>query len=341
MASHSLASRLLFVLFFALALLCLCQGSPAALALHAYSADEHFLLENGSLPVYPRKDHHAENPLHFLSKRAPPKTVEQGARMAESQLLCYFGADNAPTQSTWTEEDLERWYSEGEYYENWGMPPDGLSYTGNTLKKELEALKLPAKLGDRGLKSFYWQQNKDFEFNGRLVVDGTGGYYRGVMSVERGFISAEDNESPRQGADDPYPDLYKMSDVYFLEWQRQAGGSNNVKKLRYFLRYHIINPDTLAIIKEITNGYTNLKEWPGTEFVIYKRVKGQVQGTDEGKALLRTPNGVGVAYFLLTNKRVLGKRITDTVRIWKTQEGQNDEDFWVHMLFHIVEYKGI
>ncbi|KAA8646797.1 uncharacterized protein ATNIH1004_005472 [Aspergillus tanneri] len=313
----------------------------AARALHAYSADEHFLLENATLPLNPREDHHAENLLHFLSKRTPPKTVEEGARKAESELLCYFGADNAPTQATWKEEDLNRWYSDTNYYDDeWDKPPDGISLTGKTLAREMAALKIPTKIGDRGLQKFHWRQDKRFEYKGEQS-DATNGFYKGVMSVERGFISAEDNSSPKQEPDDPHPPLYKMSDVYFLEWQRQAGGSNNVKKLRYFLRYHVVNLDTLAIIKEITNGYTTLQEWPGTEFTIYKKVKGQVQGTDEGKALLRTPNGVAVAYFLLTNKRVLGKRIPDTVRIWKTQEGLNEDITWVHMLFHIVEYKGI
>lgn len=162
----------------------------------------------------------------------------------------------------------------------------------------------------------------------------------GVMSIERGFISAEDNVNPAPKPGTAHPPLYKLSDVYFAEWQRQAGESKNIMKIRYFLRYHVENEDTLAIIiSEITNKFTALQEWPGTEFTIYKRVRGQVQGTDEDKALLRTPNGVGVACFLLPNKKVLGKRIPDTVRIWKTQEGVEEDITWVHMLFHIVEYK--
>jgi hypothetical protein len=161
----------------------------------------------------------------------------------------------------------------------------------------------------------------------------------GVVSVDRGFISAEDNQSPRKKPDSPYPPLYKMSDIYFLEWQRQAAGSRKIKNLRWFLQFHIENEDTLKIISEITNKYSTLKEWPGTDFTIWKNVKEKNQGTDEGKALLRTPNRVGVTYFLLTNQRVLGRRIPDTVNIWKTEEGPNN--FWVYMLFHITEYKGV
>ncbi|KAK1149032.1 Mitochondrial import inner membrane translocase subunit tim8 [Aspergillus melleus] len=340
MSFNLLTTRLLSGFLFALTFLFLFHGT-AARALHAHWADDNFLLENATLPLQPRDDHHAENLLHFLSKRAPPETVEEGARKAESELLCYFGADDAPTQAGWKDEDLDKWYSDTNYYSDGSdIPPDGLSFTGKTLAKEMAALKIPAKIGDRGLQKFHWRQNKEFEFNGK-EYDGTPGYYKGVMSVERGFISAEDNVNPAPKPGAAHPPLYKLSDVYFAEWQRQAGESKNIKKLRYFLRYHIENEDTLAIISEITNEFTTLEEWPGTEFTIYKRVRGQVQGTDEGKALLRTPNGVGVAYFLLTNKKVLGKRIPDTVRIWKTQEGVEEDITWVHMLFHIVEYKGV
>lgn len=123
------------------------------------------------------------------------------------------------------------------------------------------------------------------------------------------------------------------------ERAEQAGGSNKVKNIRYFLRYHVEGEDILAMISEITNGYITLTEWPGTEFKIYKQMKGGVESTDEGKALLGSPNGIGVGYSLLTNRKVLGRRIPDTVRVWKTQEGMNEDICWVHMMFHIVPYK--
>ncbi|KAL4799250.1 hypothetical protein BDV19DRAFT_385500 [Aspergillus venezuelensis] len=335
MASNMLATRLLTGFLFALALFLSCFCSPAPRDHYPDPFDELFPLENATLLLDPRDVKQGENLLHFLSKRAPPKTVEEAARRAESELLCYFRVPDQPTQAAFTEDDLTEYYSEGNYYDKWASPPDGIPYTGHYLAKEMKALKLPTKLGDRGLTSFYWVQDKEFTYNGREYEDGTQGYYKGIMSVDRGFISAEDNESPAHGGG-PRPSLYRMSDVYFLEWQRQAGNSNKIKKLRYFLRFHIENTDTLPIIEQITRNGAPLKEWPGTEYTIYKKqANGDYDGSDEGKALLRTPNGVGVAHFLLTNKKVLGMRVPESVRLWKSEEG------WKHMLFHIVEYKGI
>ncbi|KAL4933801.1 uncharacterized protein BDV17DRAFT_250544 [Aspergillus undulatus] len=77
------------------------------------------------------------------------------------------------------------------------------------------------------------------------------------------------------------------------QWQRQASNSKRIRKLRHFLRYHIIDQDTLDIIEEISDESTNVMEWQGTEFAIHRRVKGEAGTTDEGKALLRTPDGVG------------------------------------------------
>lgn len=98
MAFNLLPTRLLSGFLFALSFLFLFHDT-AARALHAHWADDNFLLENATLPLQPRDNHHAENLLHFLSKHAPRKTVEEGARKAESELLCYSAADDAPTQA--------------------------------------------------------------------------------------------------------------------------------------------------------------------------------------------------------------------------------------------------
>jgi hypothetical protein len=140
------------------------------------------------------------------------------------------------------------------------------------------------------------------------------------MSVPRGFISAEDNKSPKPNKKAAAPDLYKLSDVYFLEWQKQAGSSRRIKHLKYFLRFHIVNTDTKRIISQATGN--NVKVWPGDMFGIE---------TDEGKALLATPNGIGVAYFLINHKPELGVKTVERVQVWR----QEDDPEWFNMLFYI------
>ncbi|KAL4765635.1 uncharacterized protein BDW70DRAFT_156113 [Aspergillus foveolatus] len=210
-------------------------------------------------------------------KRAPPVNVADGAEKAKTDLICYLEADTAEREGKrWTEDHLEKWYSSIDYYEG-EKDPEGLTYTGQALAKEMKALKLPIKQGVQGLNSGC----RTGLLNGTENL----GRYKGSMSVQRGFVTAEDNESPKQPGSQ-YPPLYQLSDVYFLEWMRQANNSPRSKRLKYFLRFHIVNLNTVNIIRGATGN--NVKTWPGDMF--------DIRTTDEGKALLRTPNGVGVAY---------------------------------------------
>ena len=72
-----------------------------------------------------------------------------------------------------------------------------------------------------------------------------------------------------------------------------------------------MNPDSVAIMHEI---FINVRGnsvvlWPGVSFEM---------NTDEGKALLGTPNGFGTAWLLLNRYRQLGKR-WPRVTIWTAQ----------------------
>ncbi|KAJ5984854.1 hypothetical protein N7522_012050 [Penicillium canescens] len=146
------------------------------------------------------------------------------------------------------------------------------------------------------------------------------------MSVQAGYISAENNESPVQQKNDTQPAPYKLSDVYVLQWQKLAAGSNKIKNLKYFIRKDVQNPDTLRIIDEATGNVA--KEWPGTTFSME---------SDEGKALLRTPNGVGLAYMLI-HKPELGVKVPTQVRVFKTTNKSGIVE--KHLLFYIGDYKG-
>lgn len=60
--------------------------------------------------------------------------------------------------------------------------------------------------------------------------------------------------------------------------------------------------------------------------------------SDEGKALLLTPNGVGLAYMLIQHKPELGVKVPTHVRVFKTtNKGGTVEK---HLLFYIGDYKG-
>ena len=60
--------------------------------------------------------------------------------------------------------------------------------------------------------------------------------------------------------------------------------------------------------------------------------------TEEGQAILGTPNGSGVAYFLIDHKPELGVRVPTKVTVFKTigrDENGQPED-WVHFMFSIA-----
>lgn len=144
------------------------------------------------------------------------------------------------------------------------------------------------------------------------------------MSPETGYISAEDNLSPREASRDDgggsrEPEINRLSDIYFLHWKSISG--NNIANVKYFFRVNLANERTRNRIQEAIGGPP--PEWPGISFDMT---------TDQGKVILGTANGVGVAYFLFTHKPELGVRAPTKVTVFKTIEGASEA---FHLLFYI------
>ncbi|KAL8787207.1 MAG: hypothetical protein Q9213_002318 [Squamulea squamosa] len=103
------------------------------------------------------------------------------------------------------------------------------------------------------------------------------------------------------------PALNRLSDVLWYMWNIVT---NEPETLRYLGREGIINTASKSIMDEIFVKAvgTTLVPWPGISYGL---------NTDEGKALLGTPNGVAIAWILIDRYRELGKREL-RVRIWTT-----------------------
>ena len=94
--------------------------------------------------------------------------------------------------------------------------------------------------------------------------------------------------------------------------------------------HDIVNDDTLKLIKmaletyQVPEGqqrYTLLPKWPGLVFEIE---------TEEGKAMLGSPNGVAAGYFLAQHKTQLGgNKYVYQVTVWSDREGDQQMMFWV------------
>lgn len=150
------------------------------------------------------------------------------------------------------------------------------------------------------------------------------------MSTVTGFISAEQNFGPEymsEKYDKPRraPPLKKLSDVLFIKWQSLGG---DIQNLKYFIRLHIKNDMTRGRIKDAVGEV--VPRWPG---VTYEMTE------EKGQALLGTPNGIGVAYFLIQHKPQLGIRAPTKVTVWSTPSPIEGEEDYFHMLFYIRKVK--
>ena len=108
------------------------------------------------------------------------------------------------------------------------------------------------------------------------------------------------------------PDVKTWSDVTFVEWQSQAQASGqDIKGLKYVIRYHVVNTDTIQIIDRAAGDESHI-EWPGVTMPM---------SDEKGQAVLGTPNGAGIAYLLATHKAQLGQKTVESVLVWSQNIG--------------------
>jgi hypothetical protein len=140
----------------------------------------------------------------------------------------------------------------------------------------------------------------------------TAAYFTTVFNPTGGAIIAWGSYSARyQGSKQKppitvLPKLQSWSDIAWLQWAEIA--CENAKNLRYVFRSPVANTEAQWLINRAFQlSSKELTTWPGVEFDME---------TDEGKALLSSPNGAGVAYLLFTHKRHLGRKTINKVTIF-------------------------
>ncbi|KAL8860948.1 MAG: hypothetical protein Q9178_002703 [Gyalolechia marmorata] len=122
-------------------------------------------------------------------------------------------------------------------------------------------------------RSPYFEVKRRFEFDGKPVP------------------------SSREINDQYVPPLHRWSDVTWALWKEKGGGND----LRYIGRDFIANPRTESVMQYIFSqaGKGDEPPFPGLEFGM---------DSDEGRALLGTPNGIGTARLLIDRASELGRR---------------------------------
>ncbi|KAI9708119.1 MAG: hypothetical protein M1820_004323 [Bogoriella megaspora] len=175
-----------------------------------------------------------------------------------------------------------------------------------------------------------WVFVKGTQSNG-YNVDGedfpaTNAYYELSINPSSGCIAFENTKSPTAMATNkkgkktkPVAEAAKMlgqmSDLGFLEYQHAAQSKNApLDNLKYILRMTIYNLNTIDIFKRALGAqghdYADLGSFADGSITIQ-------MSTDEGKAILGSPNGRAGAFILAQHQQAFGKRKTiNSVRIW-------------------------
>jgi hypothetical protein len=247
---------------------------------------------------------------------------------------------------------LERAYVDLGYHEQ-------TSATGSSIPAALNYLELPTDLGT-DLKGFVLDQHQDFDngtgdgdvttvvvktcfvfcfFAGdksqiltpwsvRLQV--TFAHFYGVLSPKTGYISAEDNEGPLQATNGRQlgPEPRRVSDVYFLMWKKYAKPSE-LHQIKYFVRNHAINKTSKQIAVSAVGD--DIPEWANHKDFDMKAPQRQ--------AILASPNGSAIAWFLINHKNDLGVKAVTKVSVFKTigRDVNGQAEDWLHFIFYIGE----
>ncbi|KAF2728424.1 hypothetical protein EJ04DRAFT_569550 [Polyplosphaeria fusca] len=152
------------------------------------------------------------------------------------------------------------------------------------------------------------EKDKDNIDHQTYVVDGktyrsSGADYSFAVNPNDGVLIIFDSFSPTiMGthrtpllSGDGLPSMQRLCDIVWGLWATQADGHD----LKYIIIQDIMNWLTLGINREAHNRKGEQDDpWPGVEFST---------DSDEGKALMASPNGYGVAYLLIQHKKQLGK----------------------------------
>ncbi|KAL8649893.1 MAG: hypothetical protein Q9226_005387 [Calogaya cf. arnoldii] len=108
------------------------------------------------------------------------------------------------------------------------------------------------------------------------------------------------------------PPLNRLSDVSWYIYNLIG----NAAKIRYIGHDWINNDDTINIVEDIFTAYTDVADpdlpWPGLVFDV---------ASEEGRALLATPNSLAIAWMMVDHAGVLGRR-RPRVHVFNDETGQ-------------------
>ena len=118
-----------------------------------------------------------------------------------------------------------------------------------------------------------------------------------------------------KAADHSLDTLSKLSDILFLAWQYGCDlKKTSPGSLKYVFRSWIVNADTLAILNQALQNANVAppRPWPGQEFSM---------STEEGKALLGSPNGIAIGWMLVDRQTTFPGKTVTKVTVFENDQG--------------------
>jgi hypothetical protein len=151
-----------------------------------------------------------------------------------------------------------------------------------------------------------------------------------------GGIIGDDNESPLHSANSngippsSVPDLRNWSDAVALHWKNETSKPEN---LNWIIRAHVVNDETRNIVVEALRKkkLPNIPSFPGKYTFS--------MDTDEGLAMLGTPNGAAGGWMLAEHRAIFGIKTIESVTVWARFEWEYNNpdlnDLWLHLYFKV------
>ncbi|KAF2733103.1 hypothetical protein EJ04DRAFT_416937, partial [Polyplosphaeria fusca] len=165
---------------------------------------------------------------------------------------------------------------------------------------------------------------QEYTVNGKKYR-ATGAHLLMGMNTKNGVIITMEAYAARYAAATRHPPipfsvlpaLKHISDLQYLVWEAMANEKRHaVNGIHYILLAAISNIETLRLIhRALTNVGKTLQPWPGLVF-------GTGQNRPEGNAILASPHGLAVAFFLLQHRATLGYMYVDNVRVFAADTDQ-------------------
>ncbi|KAJ8107617.1 hypothetical protein OPT61_g8742 [Boeremia exigua] len=145
-----------------------------------------------------------------------------------------------------------------------------------------------------------------------------------ILALDRKSAQFAGNQRNPKVQGEGVPALQSFSDIAWLKWKATTG--NVPSSMRYFASLSITNLETRGIISKVLNmaSYTEVPAWPGFDVDA---------NTEQGAALLGTPNAIAFSYLLVQHKASLGHLKISKITLFKNSMKFADPC----MLFHVEQ----